>query len=596
MDAGALCRFHESMGNGMFVSHQWITPEHPDPDFHQLGVLQKALHQLMEGKSRVTLPPMIDISFGRVRCPTAADFKAKPLYIWYDFFCCPQGTSRTATEDRRRAIGGILGYVAKCCFFVILCPSVSTSMGLLSHSTWATRGWCRLEFMARHLAQVDGFIITIKTPQHPTLAWNLQGLPKAPGLGHFSFEGDKKEVSKLLVQMVWSKLQNLLSIGDLHNYRFLLNLHHLYFAGMSEDSVESLVPFNFEAESIDPWTNPDGFLVARFLHDNLFKSVSDRDAAGWSPLCYAVLTGKVSLVKALLNNTADPNDCTTKSKKEANLSKKLPVLSIAATYHSNEVMKLLIAARANVNARCEKRAPALNWAGAGNNDLGLRLLLEAQADPLLRSFPDMSSFRTICGCGSAAAMAEMLQHAHNGAQIPVKLQFCLHTSLVFNGERDSISCLIEASADVNEQLRVPSSKPIWWLLLKKLHAMHHISPSTLTYLAYHHYGATPLIFSILTGKLETIPLLLVAGARLDIRNDRGKSALDFLQEMQVPTVFWRTIERENSQDTISIWIILNCRNTQFRSQKFLSSSCPPQRWTSGGDFEDFKVRHSFKTV
>ena len=83
MDAGALCRFHESMGNGMFVSHQWITPEHPDPDFHQLGVLQKTLHQLMEGKSRVTLPPMIEISFGRVRCPTAADLKAKALYIWY---------------------------------------------------------------------------------------------------------------------------------------------------------------------------------------------------------------------------------------------------------------------------------------------------------------------------------------------------------------------------------------------------------------------------------------------------------------------------------------------------------------------------------
>ena len=204
---------------------------------------------------------------------------------------------------------------AKCCFFVILCPSVSTSMGPLSYSTWAARGWCRLEFMARHLAQVDGFIITIKTPQDPTLAWNLQGLPRAPGLAQFSFEGDKKEVSKLLVRMVWSKLQYLLRIGDLHNYRFLLNLHHLFFSGMKEDPVESLVPSSFEAGWIDPWTNPDGFLVARFLHGNLFKSVSDRDAAGWSPLCYAVLTGKASLVKALLNNTADPNDCTTKVKR-----------------------------------------------------------------------------------------------------------------------------------------------------------------------------------------------------------------------------------------------------------------------------------------
>ena len=59
-------------------------------------------------------------------------------------------------------------------------------------------------------------------------------------------------------------------------------------------------------------------------------------------------------------------------------------------------MKLLLAARANVDARCKKRAPALNWAGAGNNDVGLRFLLDAKADPLLRaSGCEMSEIGTL---------------------------------------------------------------------------------------------------------------------------------------------------------------------------------------------------------
>ena len=31
-----LVEFHESRGNGLFVSHQWVGAGHPDPDFKQL--------------------------------------------------------------------------------------------------------------------------------------------------------------------------------------------------------------------------------------------------------------------------------------------------------------------------------------------------------------------------------------------------------------------------------------------------------------------------------------------------------------------------------------------------------------------------------
>ena len=146
-------------------------------------------------------------------------------------------------------------------------------------------------------------------------------------------------------------------------------------------------------------------------------------------------------------------------------------------------------------------------------------------------------------------------------KMKVSLRFCLHTALALHGDSNTISCLIQARADVNERLKIPMGRTAWWGLMKALHGVHHLSPSSLTYLAYHHYGATPLIFSILTGKLDTIPLLLDAGACPNIPNSRGKSAAHFLQKLKVPAALISQQEvkvpslSENSDDdddTISI--------------------------------------------
>lgn len=132
------------------------------------------------------------------------------------------------------------------------------------------------------------------------------------------------------------------------------------------------------------------------------------------------------------------------------------------------------------------------------------------------------------------------------------LRFCLHTALVFWGESDIVSCLIDAAADINEQLRVPFSKTMWWGLLKMLSFRHHWSPSALTYLAYHHDGATPLMCAILTGKYDAVLVLLKAGARLDIRNGRGKTAADFVAEIKAPISLEDSHSEADSDETISI--------------------------------------------
>ena len=212
MEAGKLCEFDEEMGNAMFVSHQWVTSEHPDPEMEQLGVLQQALQNLLAGRSQVSRTPAEELWWKRVRCPSMSDFNAKALYLWYDYFSCPQGTSPEATLNRQLAIDCIPSYVARLApriksvvktgtswipenflvlsewlgpcprsfFFAILCPFVHGVDGRsLNYSTWEARGWCRLEYMARQLAREDGSIICIKTPHHQALAVDLNGVPKA---------------------------------------------------------------------------------------------------------------------------------------------------------------------------------------------------------------------------------------------------------------------------------------------------------------------------------------------------------------------------------------------------------------------------------
>ena len=127
LDAGMLVEFDESKGRALFVSHQWLSEAHPDPDSQQLKVLQDALTNLLSGHSRISTAVFTELLHGRVPVPSAADLKEQLLFVWYDFFSCPQGNSPDSTNNQRNAINSIPHYVAKSQYFIILTPAVRQS-------------------------------------------------------------------------------------------------------------------------------------------------------------------------------------------------------------------------------------------------------------------------------------------------------------------------------------------------------------------------------------------------------------------------------------------------------------------------------------
>ena len=316
LEAGDLVKYEQGSGQAMFVSHEWLSSRHPDPKAEQLTILQQALRNIVSGASQVCVPVVTEILFGRLQRPCADSMKACNLYIWYDYFCCPQGASHSSSVNRQSAIDSIPAYVAQCYFFVILCPAFQhfDQDRTLSQSSWARRGWCRCERGARELAaREDGFIIVIESAMHQTLVWLGNRMLEAPGEGDFTLEMDRRRVGRMMIRMIWAKLLYHLEQADFHNYRFLLNTQKArFFRSLDEPPIDGLVPSS--NTEVDPFAEPDKFLMdrwglprgclvrvlirrepfslwglylsvpycrnPRFLHQNGFRDFSERDAGG----------------------------------------------------------------------------------------------------------------------------------------------------------------------------------------------------------------------------------------------------------------------------------------------------------------------------
>ncbi|CAE7726556.1 unnamed protein product, partial [Symbiodinium sp. CCMP2456] len=78
LDEGVLVQFQESMGNAMFISHQWAGHEHPDPNFEQARVLQRALTNIFSGKSKISADVISSVFLRKIRKVTPEALRKLP--------------------------------------------------------------------------------------------------------------------------------------------------------------------------------------------------------------------------------------------------------------------------------------------------------------------------------------------------------------------------------------------------------------------------------------------------------------------------------------------------------------------------------------
>ncbi|CAE7815365.1 ANKHD1 [Symbiodinium sp. CCMP2456] len=525
------------MGQALFVSHQWVTKLHPDPEFKQFRVLQEALQNIMSGLSQVSTDMITEAIFGLSKAISASELQPGNIFLWYDYFCCPQDPVLTLhcsgpqggnaiESNQQRAISSIPAYISKCKFFMALCPVVESpdESQVFSQFTWAGRGWCRVEEAVRVLSRHGGSWILVKSAKHQEITTPLT--VDSPGDGQFSVDQDRAAVAPVLKSVLKSKLLMHLVQGDFVNYRILLNQQNARLRGLPTDSNDDLVP-GFEPPS---HAGKAETVLAKFLYQNGFKNPLERDKAGWSTLCYAAVRGDPDLLQALLSCRANPNDKITRAQPQLGIDKGTPVLGLCAKFRNHECMNLLIAAGARISVRGILQT-ALSCACYVDDAEAVHRLCDSGGDPNETNTFGVSALRQACVTGSLHAMAALFEHTDK-----LDMSLSLHwVAMGQGGSAKAIDMLINARADVNERYRPNMFSPFG--MLWRIKGLQHNPGGRTTQLrivGYHHYGATPLMIAIICGNYEAAAALLVRGARLDLRNSRNKTAADLAREMSSP--------------------------------------------------------------
>ncbi|CAE8692616.1 unnamed protein product [Polarella glacialis] len=513
---GKLVMFENDMGKAIFVSHQWVGSTAPDPDFSQLQVLQEALRNLMSGKVSIS-PNMIAARvYGTSVTITAADFTADPLFIWYDYFSCPQPLKGSDGNDVKQnlsdAIDSIPGYVEMCHHFVILTPALKhiDQGSIMSYNSWKKRGWCRAERAARFLSTHNTSMIIVESPIRLELAIAFESLWCPVGSGDFTQDAGKRQVGHLLKLLLTNKLQASLAMSKFHEYRVLLNLQRNLLQNLPIGCITEVVP-SLLADKTDNDAVPPGdeqsAIVQEFMHQNGFTSIDDRDEGGWTPLCFAALNGDHVLIQGLLKLRADVNDCLSKSDQILHFNRDMSVLTLCAMFSNNTAMKLLIAEKADLDASDCIGVRALSAAGHGLNCEGIKILMESRCNPELKDLLGLSPVVPACVWGSHESVAAFIE-----AGVPVSGHGMplLHASMMNKGDPILVQRLLEARADIDEPLEFPLFQPM--SLAFSVDSLQHSlgSISNLNTVSYNAFNATPLIMSVATGSLEAAQVLIDA--------------------------------------------------------------------------------------
>ena len=497
-------------GAAAFVSHQWLSGDHPDPDGRQMRVLQVALKRILSGEGSVPLDIMTEGSVPNARPMAMREFQMEALFIWYDYFSVPQ----MEQHSQGRAIQSIPAYVAQCRFFFALCPAVESHWydKVLTASTWSQRGWCRVERAARELSH-DSWILLQSETSMELVGTAISFGTGCVGEGDFTVSADRQKLAPVVRGMVLEKLRRLLQEGDLPGFRRHLNLESTYLRGLEIEPIDGFL------------TDRDPDPVCDFLLQNGFRKPSEADRSGWPVLHYAALAGKVTVLQGLLDAKSSVNRRTSKDEPRLGFPPWMSALDLALFFRHHEAAQLLLAARAHLQGGF---LSAMNWAAQSGSAEGVRMVCEAGGRPLAPNMVGTTPLAIAAGYGALQSVQELVLQSDPDQ---LNLSRALHAAAGLRGGSQVVRCLLDLRADVDFQWSVPRDlAPVGRMIFTVKSCMHSLgSTSLFSAFAYHMHGSTPLMQALRTSQHEVAAVLLAAGARLEIRNARSWTAADFGQ-------------------------------------------------------------------
>ena len=565
----------------VFVSHEWLSWAHPDPDGEQLRVLCRVIERLKRGELDTEMDPMHTIVYKHKFTTKAKDWASmlKRTYFWIDWVSMPQPGAEKVEDisekamdvlrsEGSKAIRSIPAYVERSDFILILVPSLYHRDRKVPtcYRTWRRRGWCLLELYAAAMARDSSNPPLLVRSEKGTPMWMspLEVMKLSIGLADFTccqrnhiittetqkvmngdevkrIPCDKPIVGDILEQLIDAKINHLFNAeGDMVFARLHSVFKHWWMRGLKE---EKKIESNDEESAIEKFKK------------KLRWSKTEKwfDYGRMGLLMYAVTADEIHVVSELLrilNQEFKSEECTrhleSRVRDEGYVSLGVPggttTLMAAMMLASPEVVSMLLESGANVESVDVMGNDAFMFASVFGRPKNLQCWLERVKDW------DLNRQNTVlggCALGLAVYMgANKLETVKVLLDAGARLDFrtfnggCVLTSTVANEDTDP-----EILRLVLQKLKLSLSdddfigrvnyrtKPTTWkwksinVVAKTLYRMGISKTGLMKFLAFEA-GTTALNFAVIRGDVEIVKILLENGADPYIENDLGMNAFE----------------------------------------------------------------------
>lgn len=507
----------------VFLSHQWLSLVHPDPDGLQMAVVQKALHAVLSRQTvvRSNLHTELIWQVNRtMRSETVQQLKDG--YIWLDYVSIPQPTcppSKHSSEadlisDMLAAIHTIPRYVQACDAFMICCPPLvhtSTSQ-VCDYASWGNRGWCRLEVVSWLLSPYSHSpeVIVIESSKVITYATPATWLRLTVGEGDFTVDSDRVLLRPVLERAICAKIESceIQTSNDKHTRNFFLSIRKSLLLGLE----------------VNQGLQNEG--AQDFLEKYGYDSWTGSDSSNSGPLHFAVLENNLPAIRAASEAGADIEAQVTSS--SLNFLRGLSPLTAAAIFSSPETIQCLLDVKAAVNGTSDSGYTALLHAVMHSTCAHVTTLVRGRADVNQSSAMGM---QPVLG-----ALLNEKQAEKPGILKVLLTERCDISSRNFlgfgigahsafgNADVEVVNILLHARADVNQRVTKPVKGGRMVAAAKSLEYRMGSKSESVAYIACHQ-GSTWLHLAAYFGRYDMAKYLINASADIELRNAMNLTAM-----------------------------------------------------------------------
>ena len=536
----------------IYISHEQVGTDHPDPDGTQFYHLLLLLERLQKGEiMRTDMDAFHSVLYNYNHTTTSQEWKrilnTEKTYIWYDGLCVP-------ASCREDAFRWIPSYIERCSFLIILAPGC-THFDRIDSRTKRKRNLCYRTYRLRALCVFELFSSFLSEKLRPALLVRSgTGTPNwvAPmeyqklAVGTSIFECCETNhshikrcrrigVRSLLENMTERRAETLFNANEFALARFHKTLSTWWLRGLPNNSSVAVVMNSLKM----------------FRHYLCWNDIADGewfDRCGISIFMYAVACDNVFVLRELLiklkSSSSEPSLCAKRLRGQVpkrgvtslGIPEGLTTLVAAMGFASSEFVSLLLKHGADPFESDVMRNDGLMFACAMGRTNNIKFWLD--------KFPNWNLKRTNKVTGGVALGFAVFMGPHrlelvkllinHGASVDFKTYFgnSIITSLCSSEDSDPelLEFLLHREGienSVNNRARATTLKWRNIYRLARFLTRHNLTDSGLMIALAQDSGATALQYAVQRGDIDVVNILLQHGAHPTIKNDLGKSPVNY---------------------------------------------------------------------